>query len=499
MEVHLMRWPFSLAVAFLTASSGFSNTIWVPDDYVAIQEAINAAVNGDEVVVRPGVYVGSINFIGKAITVRSEQGAVVTTIDGNQSGSVVTFTSGEGLSSTIDGFTITGGNADYGGGIVCNQSSSPTIINNRICDNFTVLEGGGIYCYESSPMIAGNVIAENRMENISCIGGGISCRYSSAVLVNNVIARNRLIGTVTSLGCGIYCHVSDLVITGNTITGNDSGGIVYAGGILCSSSTQTTITNCIVWDNAGPKEIIGQAVITHCNIRGGYSGTGNIDADPLFIDPVNGDYRLQQNPCQPGVTNPCVNAGDPNSSMATGTTRTDLLQDTGIVDMGYHYDIDSIPGIPYCYGDPGSGTPCPCTNDNSSGVPGSGCANGFFPEGARLTGSGTASITGDTLVLTALRQEPTESGLFLQAENDLSPGLLWGDGLRCAGGNLIRLQVRFADGGGASSTTIGISAKAGNINPGDTKYYQCWYRNPFNSPCGSGFNASNGYAIAWLP
>ncbi len=160
------------------------------------------------------------------------------------------------------------------------------------------------------------------------------------------------------------------------------------------------------------------------------------------------------------------------------------------------------PGQPYCFGDPWSGTPCPCSNDNDGSVPGSGCDNGVFASGAQLTGSGQASVTADSVVLTTTHLEPNNSGLYFQADSDLSPGTAWGDGLRCAGGNLKRLQVRFADLDGTSSTTVGISTKAGNVQAGDRKYYQCWYRTNVNPPCGvwvNDFNTSNGYAIVWHP
>lgn len=157
------------------------------------------------------------------------------------------------------------------------------------------------------------------------------------------------------------------------------------------------------------------------------------------------------------------------------------------------------PGELYCFGDRGSGTPCPCNNDNDGSTPESGCANGVFTAGARLTGGGVASVTGDSLVLVCIRQEPLQSGLYFQGNSDTSPALVWGDGLQCAGGYLVRLQVRQADAGGASSTTIGIAAKAGNVSAGTVKYYQCWYRNPTGSPCGYGFNTSNGYAVCWAP
>ena len=161
-------------------------------------------------------------------------------------------------------------------------------------------------------------------------------------------------------------------------------------------------------------------------------------------------------------------------------------------------------GTGYCFGDPGSGTPCPCSNDNDGSVPGSGCANGVFASGAQLTGVGAAIIGADTLVLVTTGLEPNNAGLYFQADSDLSPGIVWGDGLRCAGGNLKRLGVRFSDTNGYSDTSglpQSISAKTGNVNVGDTKYYQCWYRTTINPPCGSGvndFNASNGYAVTWV-
>jgi len=170
----------------------------------------------------------------------------------------------------------------------------------------------------------------------------------------------------------------------------------------------------------------------------------------------------------------------------------------------HRYDaVGCPPGIGYCFGD-GSGTACPCGNNNDGSVYGSGCANGAFASGARLTGSGEASLMADTLVLSATGLDPNNSGLYFQANNDLSPGVAWGDGLQCAGGSLKRLGVRFSTATGTSTTagwTTSISARAGNINAGDTKRYQLWYRdNSGGQPCGVGvndFNATNGYEVLW--
>jgi len=162
------------------------------------------------------------------------------------------------------------------------------------------------------------------------------------------------------------------------------------------------------------------------------------------------------------------------------------------------------PGLGYCFGDPGLGTPCPCSNDNDESVPGSGCANGVFASGAHLSGSGAASVTADTVVLTTSGLQPSNTGLYFQANNAVNGGHgnPFGDGLRCAGGGLIRLQIRTSNPAGTSSTTIAIGV-TGGVSAGDTKRYQCWYRDTSGSqPCGVGvndFNLSNGYEITWLP
>jgi hypothetical protein len=159
-------------------------------------------------------------------------------------------------------------------------------------------------------------------------------------------------------------------------------------------------------------------------------------------------------------------------------------------------------GIPYCFGD-GSGTSCPCGNP---GDPDHGCANGQYVSGARLDAVGTASLSDDTLILHCSNTNNSQAGLYFQANNNLSPGIPWGDGLMCAGGQLKRLGVRFSNGTGNSNTSgwaTTISQKAGNVYAGDTKYYQLWYRDMSGGqPCGVGvndFNTSNGMAITWTP
>ena len=146
----------------------------------------------------------------------------------------------------------------------------------------------------------------------------------------------------------------------------------------------------------------------------------------------------------------------------------------------------------YCFGD-GTATACPCGNTSTTG----GCANGTG-DGATLSGTGMASIMSDTLVLQGTGLIASQPGLYFQGNNAVNGGngTNFGDGLRCAGGGVIRLQVRFAGGAGASSTNISISAK-GMPAAGDVKRYQLWYRDPNTTPCGAQFNLSNGLEVTW--
>jgi hypothetical protein len=146
-------------------------------------------------------------------------------------------------------------------------------------------------------------------------------------------------------------------------------------------------------------------------------------------------------------------------------------------------------GASYCFG-----VGCPCGNDG----PTAGCVNDTGA-GAALSVSGSASITADDLVLSATHLTPGP-GLFFQGDNAVNSGNgnPFGDGLRCAGGNVVRLEVRFANTGNGftTQTTISVPTKGG-VSAGQTKRYQYWYRDSGTSPCGSLFNLTHGYELVW--
>ncbi|MCF7913395.1 MAG: hypothetical protein K9M99_12785 [Candidatus Cloacimonetes bacterium] len=114
----------------------FADTINVPDDQSTIQNGINAAVDGDTVLVQPGTYLENINFSGKNIRLTSLYSTMQdtsyisdTVIDGNQNGTVVLINSGENSDAVISGLTITNGNSPTGGAGMYIENSAPTLEN----------------------------------------------------------------------------------------------------------------------------------------------------------------------------------------------------------------------------------------------------------------------------------------------------------------------------------------------------------------------------------
>ena len=372
--------------------------------YASIQAAIDDASDGYTILVHDGTYVENINFIGKAITVISENGAGNTIIDGNASGRVVTFESGEGADSALDGFTIqngsggiicstgssptitnciiSGNSASNGGGIRCYLNSSPTISNCTISQNeaSSILgQGGGIYCESSSPQITNCTITENTAKKD---GGGLHCRASSyALLINCIITKNKAdTGTAEGNGGGIHIlgysepTITNSIIAGNeaengagissesnssptiincTITGNTAD--VDGGGIYCENVSSPTVINSILWDDTAsgsPNEIVlissSSINITYSDIEGSYTGIGNINDDPEFVGPDNDDFHL-------GPGSSCINTGtttdapeyDFEGDPRLGSVSGDNMPDMG-VDEATAFVLEVGPsGYPY--------------------------------------------------------------------------------------------------------------------------------------------------------
>ena len=213
-------------------AGAWAATINVPGDQATIQGAIDAASDGDKVVVAAGTYSERIDFKGKAISVASASGPAKTTINGKGVGPVVTFSSGETPASTLSGFTITGGvndNLGDGGGILVHDSS-PTISGNTITGNSACSGGGGIAVQFSAATIQSNTITNNSQSGCSggVGGGGIELGGAGAAMVlSNVISHN---SWTSGDGGGISLFAAGTpVIMNNLISDNQASGVFSAG------------------------------------------------------------------------------------------------------------------------------------------------------------------------------------------------------------------------------------------------------------------------------
>ena len=232
-------------------------TYYVDDDGSAdfnnIQAAVDAAYYGDTVLVADGIYTGEgnrdIDFLGKAITVKSENGPENCIIDCNATWNEqhcgFDFISNQDTNSVIDGFTITNGyTSDRSGGIYC-RNSALTISNCNIRGNMVWGGRGGGY------------------------GGGISV-IDGIYLINNCTISNNS-GEHDGSG-GISCENSALTISNSTVTDNFSER--RRGGIFCSDDSDVAITNCTIsgnsgyWEGGGIECYQSCMIIKDCNISG---------------------------------------------------------------------------------------------------------------------------------------------------------------------------------------------------------------------------------------
>ena len=293
-------------------------------------------------------------------------------------------------------------------------------------------------------------------------------------------------GAVAISGSGTHAFDNTGASTGsNSATTGTDGQNEY----LCYAFGTSAVNNDIwfVWT----ADATGLADVTVCN--GGATLDTKIAAWPNACSPVAGTILA----CNDDT---CGLQSEIQFNVTSGTSyliQFGTFSAAGLGSGTFDTAIAGAPGGPgtaYCSGDGSGSTACPCGN---SGGAGEGCANGSG-SGGTLTGDGSASVGADTLVLKSSQLLPNQPCLFFQGNNAINSGdgITFGDGLRCAGGAVIRLQVRFPDSVGYAETSLSISVKGG-CAAGDVKRYQNWYRDPASSPCGTNFNLSNAYEIVW--
>jgi len=331
----------------------------------SIQAAIDDANDGDEIEVAPGTYNEAINFNGKAVRLYSIGGPNFTTIDANgieDAYHVVQCVNGEQTDTILEGFTITGGNANgaeidrFGGGMHC-DSSSPTVTNCVFSGNTADCSSGGMHNYNfSNPKVTNctfinntanesgggmvNVISSSPIVN-NCLFSGNTANYSGGGILNvdggsQMVTNCTFINnTANYFGGGMSNHgcsptVTNCIFINNTA--NRDGGGMYnfgcgptvtncvfinntanrdGGGIHNMFGGRLTMTNCILWDNE-PNEIHNdgdfRTTVTYSDVLGGWGDPNdpnntNINIDPCFVDAAAGNLRLKPD-------SPCIDAAD---------------------------------------------------------------------------------------------------------------------------------------------------------------------------------------------
>jgi len=312
---------------------------YAPADFSNIQAAIDDANDGDCVIVADGAYSDSgnanIDFHGKAITVRSENGPMHCSINGSGYRRGFLFQSGEDPNSVLSGFEISNTWANEGAAIYC-ANASPRIVNCRIIGNSASEDGGGVYTGgDSAPEFIGCVFYSNTAD----LGGAVHCARGGNATFNGCVFSGN---SAERYGAGLYGHMSGLTLLNCTVMGNHA---TYLGGALMSAvDAEVILRNCILWDNSadsGHQEIACvwgvNLYVDYCTVQGGQAnifnnnatvnwGTGNLNHNPYFTT----------NTCFLSSSSPCINAGDPG--FLAGPEDVDIQREKrvmlGRVDMG---------------------------------------------------------------------------------------------------------------------------------------------------------------------
>lgn len=303
------------------------DTVVVNDLFPSLQEAINQARDGVTLQVKEGLYQEQLDFRGKAIKMVSLGEARLTTLDGNGIGPVVAFRSGESRETVLEGFTITNGSAQDGGGVRVAQSD-PTLLRLIVRNNTATNSGGGLSVSYADPLMANLLIYGNSARD----GAGIGGRAATMELYNSTVASN----TAAKGGGGLTCID------------------------LCSITLLNNIFAYNVADQGGGVNIIVPGVLTfennnvYGNLAENYGGIpdqsgrkGNISLDPRFVAPSisspTPDFGLQSD-------SPCLDAGDdlselfPPEDLNQVPRPFDANQDgASAYDLGaleFEYDVD---------------------------------------------------------------------------------------------------------------------------------------------------------------
>jgi len=205
------------------------------------------------------------------------QGADSTLLDAERSSTVINVANVQ--NATVEGFTITGGKATNGGGVMC-SNSLVTFANNRITDNTADL-GAGVYCLGGSPSFQDNIIVDNTASGRLGYGGAMFIINSSPSLTGNTVSQNR----GDKIGC-LYLDQSSATIEDNVIAGNIATGQGALAGAIYAQGGSLTMRGNAIFDNAATS---GSGLVGGIHIL---AASGSLEANEFSGNWVSGDDAL---------------------------------------------------------------------------------------------------------------------------------------------------------------------------------------------------------------
>lgn len=246
--------------------------------------------------------------------IQNNQGSGVS-LYGNSLGTIPTFMNGK----------IIQNNSTYTGGGISINDAGIDAENIEIVSN-AATNGGGIFCSMASGEFRNIIVSDNEAEN----GAGVQCEFYCYITFDHILLADN---HANSIGGGAYINESNVDFINATVTNNSAsqgGGLFF----YLFSFYENQITNSIIWNNEpdGINSSYESPMINYSNISDVITGIGNIESDPMFVDPDNKDYSLQWSnfPSDNNEKSPCIDAGDPGAT---------LDPDGTVNDMGtYYYD-----------------------------------------------------------------------------------------------------------------------------------------------------------------
>jgi parallel beta-helix repeat protein/predicted outer membrane repeat protein len=239
------------------------------------------------------------------------------TFENNKRGGI----NSRGCNLTLNDCLFSGNKGFIGAGIDCFLDDL-VLYNCKFIGNVAQAAGGGICSTDSNIRLYNCIFSGNTAYNggaIHSTGGTVEISAGGQLTLHNCIINNN---SADDMCGGILTYKCNVTLYNCTLSDNSasSGG----GGIYNSENISNIIlTNCILWGNT-PDQIKGSAIVSYSNVQGGFPGEGNIDVDPLFANPDNGDYHLKSQAgrwdpvsqawIQDDVTSLCIDAGDPRSA-----------------------------------------------------------------------------------------------------------------------------------------------------------------------------------------